>query len=477
MYTGIAVFQFLFYTVRSAKIPVYGDFSRQLSPEQKKGLNMDPASIIQLIILIILLFLSAFFSSAETALTTVNKIKVKSLADEGSKRADLVLKITDQQGKMLSAILIGNNIVNLSASSLATTLAVSVWGSIGAGIATGLLTLLVLIFGEITPKTMATINSLNVSLRYAPIIWRLMYILTPVIFIVDHLAGAFMRLLGTDPNKKNDDITEEELRTFVDVSHEAGVIEHDERNFIHKLFDFGDATVREVMIPRIDITMVNVNWSYKKLIEVFSECMFTRLPVYEEDSDHIIGIINMKDLLLVEDHEHFSIREHLREPYFTYELKNTSDLFDEMRQNSIAMAIAMDEYGAVAGIVTLEDLLEEIVGEIRDEFDQDEEDDIIQINDREYVVLGSMNLEDLMDIIPLGFESEDYDTIGGYLTGAFDHFPKTGETYASSTGAILRVDAAEKHRITRIRIRLPEEIASQVDEEDLPYLAGEESVE
>lgn len=429
---------------------------------------MDPSVIGQLIVLIVLLLLSAFFSSSETALTTVNKIKIRTMADDGDARAKMVIKVTSRQNKMLSAILIGNNVVNLSASSLATTLAIKVLGNYGAGIATGIMTLLVLIFGEITPKTMASINSLKMSLKYAGIIWWLMVILTPLIFIVEHLANGVMRLLGTDPNHKKEKLTEEELRTIVDVSHEAGVIEHGERNYIHNLFDFTDATVKEVMIPRIDMVTVNVNWSYDRLINVFSQCMHTRLPVYDQNPDHIIGILNMKDLLLVKDKDHFSIRDYIREPYFTFELKNSAELFDEMRQNSIAIEVVMDEYGAVAGIITLEDLLEELVGEIRDEFDTNEEDDIVQLNDREYEVLGSMNLEDLMEILPLGFSSEDYDTIGGYLTGAFDHFPKKGETYVDASGAILRVDAVKKNRITRIHIKLPEDIARQVDEDDLP---------
>lgn len=416
---------------------------------------MDTDAAIQIGFLVILLCLSAFFSSAETALTTVNKIKMRTLAEEGDKRATMVLKVTDQSSKMLSAILIGNNIVNLSASSLATTLAIRLWGSVGAGIATGVLTFLILIFGEISPKTLATIHSSRLSLKYATIIWYLMILLTPIIFVINHMSMGFLRLLRVDPTANDAAITEEELRTIVDVSHESGVIEGDERTFIHKLFDFSDATAKEIMIPRIDMTMVSVDSDYNHLISIFQEDMFTRIPVYDENDDDIIGIINMKDLLLVEDKSNFSIREHLREAFFTYEQKNTAELFDEMRQGSISLAIVLDEYGAVAGLITLEDLLEELVGEIRDEFDEDEEDDLIQINEREYDVLGSMNLEDLCGILPLGFESEDYDTLGGFLTGLFDHFPEEGESYVTKEGIILRVDQVDKKRIEKIHIKLP----------------------
>ncbi len=415
----------------------------------------DIGLILKFVVLLVLLLLSAFFSSAETALTTVNRIKMKTMAEEGDRRAQTVLKITDDSGKMLSAILIGNNVVNLSASSLATTLAVDMWGSVGAGIATGILTLLILIFGEISPKTLATLHSKSLALSYAPVVWALMNILTPVIYVVNRLSMGFLKLLRVDPNANDNVITEEEIRTMVDVSHESGAIEGDERKFIHKVFDFSDATVKEVMIPRIDMSMVDVDCSYEKLLERYKEDMFTRMPVYENDTDNIIGILNMKDLILIDKDKPFAIKDYLREPYFTYEQKNTSDLFDEMRENSISITIVLDEYGAVAGMVTLEDLLEELVGEIRDEYDENEEDDLVQIGEREYQVLGSMNLEDLSQELDLDFESEDYDTIGGYLTGLFDHFPEVGETYVTGDGVILRVEEVDKKRIAKVHMKLP----------------------
>ncbi len=414
------------------------------------------------IILILLLAASAFFSSSETALTTVNRIKIKTMADEGDKRAITVLKVTDKPKKMLSAILIGNNIVNLSASSLATTLAIDIFGSVGAGIATGILTLLILIFGEITPKSLATLNSIQISLAVAGIIDFIMTILTPVIAAVNFLAGLCIRLFGIDPNFKDDTITEEELRTMVDASHESGEIEGDERVMIHKVFDFSDATAKEVMIPRIDMTMVDSDISYSDLLDVFKENMYTRLPVCKPDSDDVIGIVNMKDFLTLDKDAPFDITHFLRDAYFTYEMKNVSDLFDEMRAQSIAMSIVLDEYGALSGMITLEDLLEEIVGEIRDEYDADEEEKVTKLSDREYIVTGSMNLEDLCEMLPLDFTSEDYDTIGGYIVGAFDHFPQPGEMFVSENGVIVRVIGVDKKRITKLRLKLP---AQQSEEE------------
>ncbi len=425
---------------------------------------MDSGAIFQIVFLVILLLLSAFFSSAETALTTANRIRMRTLAEDGDKRAAAVLRITDDSGKMLSAILIGNNIVNLSASSIATSLAIKLWGSVGAGIATGILTILILIFGEISPKTLATIHSEKISLAYSGIISFLMKVLTPVIFIINKLSLGFLMLLRVDPNAGAQQMTEEELRTIVDVSKESGVIESEEHTMINNLFDFGDAQAKEVMVPRIDMTFAHIDSSYDELIQIFQEDKFTRLPVYEDTTDNVIGILNMKDLLLYKDKEHFSVRSVMREPYFTYEHKNTAELFMEMRKSSISLAVVLDEYGATAGLITLEDLLEEIVGEIRDEYDTDEEDPIIQLNEREYIVLGSTNLEDLCEEIGLSFTSEDYDTIGGYLIGLLDHLPERNEIIITDDDVLLRVEQMDKNRIEKIYIKKPE--TSVRDESD-----------
>ena len=422
---------------------------------------MTPGDIVQLIILILLLLLSAFFSSSETALTTVNKIRMRTLSESGNKRADRVLRVTDDSGKMLSAILIGNNIVNLSASSLATSLAIHYLGNVGAGIATGILTFLILIFGEVTPKTLATIKADSIALAIAGIIDVLMKILTPVIFIINKLSMGLLFLLRINPKDGSQQMTEEELRTIVDVGQETGVIENEERNMIHNLFDFGDAEAKEIMVPRIDMTFVQVDATYQEVLDVFRQDMFTRLPVYEDTTDNVIGIINMKDFLLEQDDETFSVRSMLRDPYFTYEHKNTADLFLEMRKSSISLAIVLDEYGVTAGLITLEDLLEEIVGEIRDEYDADEEDDITQISDREFYVLGSANLDDVSDALGYSFESHDYDTIGGYCLGLLGHLPEKNEIIITDDNVLLRIDRMDKNRIERVYIKLPETITEK----------------
>ena len=381
---------------------------------------------------------------------------MRTLADADNKKAKMVLKITKDSAKMLSAILIGNNIVNLSASSIATTLAISMFGNYGAGIATGIITFLILIFGEVSPKTLSTIKADSISLKIAGIINVLMIVLTPVIFLINKLSLGVLFLFGVKASDGNRVMTEEELRTIVDVGQETGVIEDEERAMIHNVFDFGDAEAKEVMIPRIDMTFVHIDADYNEVLKIYKQDMFTRLPVYEESTDNVVGIINMKDLLLIENTDNFSIRDIMREPYFTYEHKNTSDLFLEMKKSSISLAIVLDEYGVTAGLITLEDLIEEIVGEIRDEYDTDEIDDITRLSDREYLVLGSANLEDVSDELNLNLESDDYDTIGGYCLEKLDHLPERNEIIITDDDVLLRIEAVDKNRIEKVYIKLPE---------------------
>ena len=426
---------------------------------------MDSSVATQIIILIILLFFSGFFSSAETSLTTVNKIRMRSLAEEGNKRAKKVIAITEDSGKMLSAILIGNNIVNLSASSITTSIAYMFGGSAVAA-ATGIITLLILIFGEISPKTLATIHSEKLALMYAYPISFLMKITTPFIFVVNNLSRAVLFILRVDPNAKPDAMTESELRTIVDVSHEDGVIESEEKEMIYNVFDMGDAKAKDVMVPRVHMTFADVNSTYEELINIFREDKFTRLPVYEETTDNVIGTINMKDLLLFDNKKEFHIRDILREAYFTYEYKSISELLIEMREASINIAIVLDEYGETAGLITLEDLLEEIVGEIRDEYDENEEDDFKEINRFEYVVEGSTNLDDLNDELHTKLESEDYDSLGGFIIERLDRLPELNDEVTTIDGIRLVVESLDKNRVEKVHIYLPDHFYDENSEDN-----------
>ena len=417
---------------------------------------MGPSDTYQIIILLILLALSAFFSSNETALMSVNKIRLRSLADEGNKRAAMALDILENQTpKLLSAILIGNNIVNISASSLATTLAYS-FGGYMVSIVTVILTVLILIFGEITPKNYATINAERLTLRYIPVFKFLMTIMTPVIFIINLFSRGVMRLMRVDPDAASKAMTEEELRTIVDVSHEDGVIESDEKEMIYNVFDLGDATAKDIMVPRVHVTFADVESTYDELIEIFREDKFTRLPVYKDSQNNIVGIINMKDLLLYDKNEEFVIDRFLRKPHFTYETKSISDLLVEMKDSTFNIAIVLDEYGDMAGLITLEDILEEIVGEIHDEYDEKEDELVQKISDREYIIEGSMHLDDVNDHLNTELDSEDYDSLGGFIIEHLDRLPVAGDEVITEEGIRLIVEKLDKNRIEKVHVYLPE---------------------
>ena len=427
---------------------------------------MDPSDTYQIIILLILLALSAFFSSNETALMSVNKIRLRSLADEGNKRAAMALDILENQTpKLLSAILIGNNIVNISASSLATTLAYS-FGGYMVSIVTVILTVLILIFGEITPKNYATINAERLTLRYIPVFKFLMTIMTPVIFIINLFSRGVMRLMRVDPDAASKAMTEEELRTIVDVSHEDGVIESDEKEMIYNVFDLGDATAKDIMVPRVHVTFADVESTYDELIDIFREDKFTRLPVYKDSQNNIVGIINMKDLLLYDKNEEFVIDRFLRKPHFTYETKSISDLLVEMKDSTFNIAIVLDEYGDMAGLITLEDILEEIVGEIHDEYDEKEDELVQKISDREYIIEGSMHLDDVNDHLNTELDSEDYDSLGGFIIEHLDRLPVAGDEVVTDDGIRLVVEKLDKNRIEKVHVYLPENLHKSNEESE-----------
>ena len=437
---------------------------------------MDTPGVIQFVILVVLIILSAFFSSAETALTTINNVKVRALVDENPTGRVLTLqKILDNRSKLISAILIGNNVVNISASSLMTSLVIRIWGNSAVGIGTGILTLLVLIFGEIVPKTWAMCNNEKLSLAYARVIYLLMQLLTPVIFVIDKISGLFLGFLHIDPSARVT-MTETELKTYVDVSHEDGVIEQEEKKLIYNVFEFGDSVAKDIMLPRIDMTTIDLNASYEELLTLFRESMYSRIPVYENEVDNMIGIVIVKDFLLVENKENFKIRDILREVYYTYEYKKTADLLLEMRLITTNVALVLNEYGATVGMITVEDLLEEIVGEIRDEYDADEAELFKKTGDYEYEVGGSFKLDDINDVLETKFDSEDYDSIGGIMIELLDRFPSEGEFVFTQDNIKLTAKKVDKNRIETVTILLPEPGKEAQDEsEDTPIESHEPS--
>lgn len=423
---------------------------------------MEPDSTLQIIAIVILILLSAFFSSAETALTTVNKHRLRSLAEEGNKNAQRVLKLVENPSKMLSAILIGNNIVNISASALTTTVTTDLFGSKLVGVSTGVLTLVVLLFGEITPKSLATLYSEKISLLYIHVIAPLIVLLTPVIWFVDKLSNGIFFVLRVDRENATNQMTEGELRTIVDVSVEDGVLEKEEKSMINNVVDFGDSKAKDVMIPRADMALVSVDATFDELFEAFREDHYSRLPVYDDNKDTVIGIVYLKDLFFYQNageqkNGTFSVRSIMREPFFVYEYQKTSSIMAEMRNRFVSLAIVLDEYATAVGLITIEDLIEEIVGEIRDEFDMDELKTITKLGENRYEIDASMKLSDLEDSIGVNLESEDYDSLGGYVIELLDHLPCVGETVMKD-GITLKVVSMDKNRIARVAIMIDEEL-------------------
>lgn len=425
---------------------------------------MDSVLLVQLVVLVILLMGSAFFSASETALMSISKIDARHMVDQNIKNAKIVSKLVEDPNKLLGAILVGNNIVNIGASSLATVVATDIFESAGPGIATGVMTLLVLIFGEITPKSLSTQKSQEVACFVARPISLVVLILTPVVKVLMFISNLMIRLFGGQIDTSKPFITTDELKTIVTVSHEEGVLEEEEKEMIYNVFGFGDSYTKDVMIPRTDMIAVDVNATYDEIIELYKQEQFSRMPVYQESHDNIIGVIYMKDLLLKQfDPKDFVISDFLRDVYFVHEFKRIDELFKEMRSKKIGMAIVVDEYGGTSGIVTLEDLIEEIVGDIDDEYDMTE-DSFVKIADQEYLVDGSFRISDFNDELNLDISSNEFDSIGGFIIGLLDRFPDEGEVVVYDD-ITFKVEETMNNRINKLRILLSDDIKK--DSEDV----------
>ena len=416
---------------------------------------MEPDSIIKIVILIILLILSGLFSSAETSLTAVSPIRIRNLLDQNpsDKRAAALLAISEDPSRMLSSILIANNVVNLSASALTTSLAYQ-WGGRFVGLATGIITILILIFGEITPKTIATIHTQKLALIYARPLTVLMKILTPVILLLNLISKGLLKLFGIDRSSSEGLLTQGDIQTIVDVGHEEGLIQSDEKDIITNVFELKDSAAKEVMVPRVHVTALSADITYDELLAVVRDEKYTRYPVYEDTPDHIIGTINVKDLILYKPDEgaSFSIRSILREAHFIFEYKKIGELLAVMKEASVSIAIVVDEYGDWTGIITLEDVLEEIVGEIHDEYDEPSDELIYPVAPGEYIAEGAISLDDFCDRLDTQIESEEYDSLGGYILEQLDRIPDVGDEVICDNGLRLVVDSVDRNRIELVHV-------------------------
>ena len=408
--------------------------------------------LIQIIVLVILLIGSGFFSASETALMSLSKIRIRHMKEEGVKGAKLVSNLIEEPNKLLSSILIGNNVVNIAATSISTSLFITLLGATGVPIATALMTVLVLIFGEITPKTIAANSSEKVAIFVSKPIKAIIFILTPVVWVLNIVTNLIFKLFGIKTKGNEPYITEEELKTMVNVGHEEGVLEIEEREIINNVFQFGDMQAKEAMVQRLDIIAIDVEDSYEEIIQQFKEEKLSRMPVYNESIDDIIGVLNIKDIIFLSDEEiaNFDIRLYVREAFFTYEFKKITQLLEEMKKEKIQMAIVVDEYGGTAGIITVEDLVEVIVGDIDDEYDEEDED-IIVVKEDEYIVDGGLKISDVNELIGVRLESEEFDSIGGYIIGYLRRLPEENEVIEVDNIRFC-IESLDKNRIKKIRI-------------------------
>ncbi|WP_343002860.1 hemolysin family protein [Intestinibacter bartlettii] len=409
-------------------------------------------NILQIGLLVVLLLGSGFFSASETSLMSLSKIRIRYMEDEGVKGAKLVGSLIEKSSDLLSSILVGNNIVNIAATSVSTSLFINIFGDGGVAIATAVMTVLVLVFGEITPKTIAANSPEKVAVVVSKPISIIMKITKPIVWIFNLLTGIIFKIMGIDNDGVKPFITEEELKAMVNVSHEEGVLEMEEREIINNVFQFGDMQAKEAMIQRLDMVAIDIEDSYDEIIELFKSEKLSRLPVYQESIDDIVGILNIKDIIFLSDEEieNFDIKDYVREAFFTYEFKKITQLLEEMKKEKTQMAIVVDEYGGTAGLLTIEDLVEVIVGDIDDEYDEEEEE-IVKINDNEYLVEGSTKISDVNEQLGINLESEEFDSIGGFIIGYLKRIPEENEIIEVED-VKFKVESIDKNRINKIRI-------------------------
>lgn len=405
-----------------------------------------------------LLICSAIASSIETAVSSSSKVKLQSLADNGNKRAEAALKLKEIQQKVISAALIMNNVVNVSLSTVATLLFTRYFGNIPIAILTGILTFILLIYGEIMPKSLATKYPEEYFVFFVDLINLFTIILTPIIKILNFITNIFLKPFHTNVESMENIVTEEELKTMVNISHEEGVIESEEKEIIHNVFEFGELTLKDIMIPRVDMVVVDIDASYDELLKLFTEERYTRVPVYEETVDKVVGIVILKDFFMYnKDKSNFKIKDIMREAYFLYENKKVMDTLTEMQKTSNNFVIVLDEYGSTAGMVTIEDILEEIVGDIKDEFDEDEEKEIVEVKKNEYLIEGAVKIDDINEKLGTNLQNDEFDSIGGLIVSSIGNVPTVGEE-VEYEGYKLKVVEMDNNRISKVLLTVLENL-------------------
>ena len=390
---------------------------------------------------------------------SVSKFSIKAMIEDPEnkryRKAKIIDELLNDQDHLLSTILVGNNLVNIGASSLTTSVVISIMGNdgIGVAVATGFVTLIILIFGEITPKTKATNDALSVCFKYCGFIRLLSIVFTPVVFMLTAISHFMIKITGGKLDSGLS-ITEEELKTIVNVSHEEGVLEDEEKEMIHNVFEFKDKEIKEIMTPRIHVTYLDEDVTYEEMIELLKDCQFSRIPVRSDEYDEIIGVLNIKDLLISNvDTENFDIKDYMRDPYFVYEFNHLQDTLEAMRTAHASIAIVLDEYGVMSGLVTLEDIVEEIVGEIDDEFDEEDTNELVKVNDHEFYIDGSLDIDEVNEKCGTKFSSEDFESIGGLILGEVNGSPRFRQEIQIDN-CLFTIEKIDRNRIARLSLKI-----------------------
>ncbi len=443
----------------------------------------DPAPtgnlLVQILLMIVLILLNAFFASSEIAIISLNDTKIRRMAEDGHKKAKMVLKLTADSSNFLATIQIGVTLAGfLTAASAASSMsdplagwfvglipALKPYYSVVAGVAMVLITLITsyfsLVFGELVPKRIAMQKAEALSFAFIGILNVVAIVTRPFVKLLSVSTNLVVRLFGVDPHADEEEVTEEEIRMMVDAGEEKGVIEGVQKDMINNIFEFDDIIAEDIMTPRTDMEALDVEDGIEEALRIGVDHGYSRLPVYEEDIDHVIGVLYVKDLLPYVGQEipaDVTIRHLVRDTYFVPGTKKCGELFSEMTEKHIQMAVVVDEYGGVAGIVTMEDLLESIVGNIQDEFDHEEEE-VTQLNENSFEVDGSLDMEELGDLLHKEFPEGEYDTVAGFLMDQLGRIPEKDERpTVTYDNVVFTVQKVEERRIEEVHVEvLPKE--------------------
>ncbi len=412
--------------------------------------------LLELLLFGFLFFLISLFAGAETAMISASKLKLHQMAEEGNRYAITAEKLVSSPRRLLGTVLVGTNIALVGTTVLSTILTRAIWGESAVALSSIVMIPAVLIFGEIIPKTYAAHNADKLTLRLSHLIKWASTALYPFVILFVSLPTSLLRLLGADRSVEGAlGITEEEIRTMVALGEEAGELEEEEKEMIHSIFEFGDTSAHEVMVPRTDMTAIDVTAPLKDALDLVLDTGHSRIPVYEDTVDNVIGIIYARDLLacMRDKHTDAGIRETMRPAYYVPEAKKVDDLLRELRRRRVHMAIVIDEYGGTAGLVTIEDLLEEIVGEIRDEYDVQEEELFRILDENTYLVDGRMSIDEINEMLDVRIPKDGFDSIGGYIFSEIGDIPGVGERLElPDLGLELVIDKTDGRRISKVKI-------------------------